>query len=79
MFSPMEQDKLLWLWDGVNDIQTRFNAILTKVMQKYELPFDVAQYDQRIINSDYYVLKERSSMTLVPCKSTSKRRDFTGG
>ena len=54
----VEQDKLQCPWDGVNNIQTRFNAMLTKAMQKNELPSDVAQYDRRIINSNYNVLQE---------------------
>ena len=59
MFLRMEQDKLQCPWDGVNNIQTRFNAMLTKAMQKNELPSDVAQYDRRIINSsNYNVLQE---------------------
>ena len=39
----MEQDKLQCPWDGVNNIQTRFNAMLTKAMQKNELPSDARQ------------------------------------
>ncbi len=58
LFLRMEPDKLQCPWDGVNNIQTRFNAMLTQGLQKNELPSDVAQYDPRIINSNYNVLQE---------------------
>ena len=54
----MEPDKLQCPWDGVNNMQTRFNVMLTQALQKNELPSDVAQYDPRIINSNYNVLQE---------------------
>ena len=41
----MEPDPLQWLWDGVNDFQTKFNDLSTRVMRNFHRPFDVAQHD----------------------------------
>ena len=41
----MESDPLQWLWDGVNDFQTKFNDLRTRAMRNFHRPFDVNQHD----------------------------------
>jgi hypothetical protein len=41
----MDPDPLQWLWDGVNDFQTKFNDLCTRAIRNFKRPFDVAQHD----------------------------------
>ena len=55
----MDQDPLQWLWDGVNDFQTKFNDLRTRAMRNFQRPFDVAQHD-----GDCGL---KNSQTCMPC------------
>jgi hypothetical protein len=41
----MDLDPLQWLWNGVNDFQTKFNDLRTRAIRNFKRPFDVAQHD----------------------------------
>ena len=41
----MDPHLLQWLWDGVNDFQTKFNDLRTRAIRNFKRPFDVAQHD----------------------------------
>ena len=55
----MDPDPLQWLWDGVNDFQTKFNDLRTRAMRNFQRPADVARHD------DDCGLK--NSQTQLPC------------
>jgi len=41
----MEPDPLQWLWDGVNDFQTKFNDLRTRAMRNFQRPYDFSQHE----------------------------------
>ena len=41
----MHPDPLQWLWDGVNDFQTKFDDLRTRAIRNFKRLVDVAQHD----------------------------------
>ena len=58
----MNQDPLQWLWDGVNDFQTKFNDLRTRASRNFTRHFDSADAAR---HDDDCGLK--NSQTRMPC------------
>ena len=58
----MDQDPLQWLWDGVNDFQTKFTDLRTRAMRNFQRPFDTADVARHEVDCGL-----KNSETRMPC------------
>ena len=69
----MDQDSLQWLWDGVDDFQTKFNDLRSRAMRNFQRPFDSCSQGVLTFGEARFVKEKLTGGCAVP---NPKDRDF---